>query len=287
MALGGLQACRQGINLPLQLRHATVGLLLALARGNGHDTVPAGLGASFTRAIGMAEIGLASDFELTACFAGARTSQFGIRIVWIDGVELRGCAGHRARFRPASVYRWRRLGVRGAAVIAGPTCRRDGGSQLVSGRVRGRWFGVIAAACKSGGTGGIGVGMSGRDRGRDILTTGCGAVGRRAVTASTQTRIDLHRFAGTGFKARQPGLHDGWMMVAMANGEQYHDRQGFPVAWPHARVNPRRDSKETEMNIKLTFFNLREKKMRGGGKARRQTRLGGCSWAKVGEPDGR
>lgn len=74
MALGGLQACRQGIDLSLQLGHATVGFLLALARGKGHDTISAGLGAPFTCPIGMAEIGLASDFELSASFAGARTS---------------------------------------------------------------------------------------------------------------------------------------------------------------------------------------------------------------------
>ena len=149
MALGSLQAGGQGINLSLQFCDAAVRLLLALACRESHDTVSASFCAPFARSIGVGEVRLAPDFKLSTSFTGARTSQLCIGVIWIDGVKSGSGAESRPRIRSATVYRLRRLGLRGAAEVAGPTRGRDGRSQLVSRGERRRRFGVVAG-CRSG-----------------------------------------------------------------------------------------------------------------------------------------
>lgn len=61
----------QGINLPLQLCHSTIRFLLPLATGLCDYTFSLGLGASFTRLLGVFLV--AADFEASAGLARACT----------------------------------------------------------------------------------------------------------------------------------------------------------------------------------------------------------------------
>lgn len=84
-----LQTRRQRINLPLQLSHPTIRLLLAFTGRRGDNTRTTRLRASLAGAVGVAEVRFAADFEVPASFAGAGAFEVAVGVVggicWVGG----------------------------------------------------------------------------------------------------------------------------------------------------------------------------------------------------------